>query len=600
MAERPHKSRARKSQPIEPLDWSAMARSPALKGMVSFLEVTPEDIRRQRTDPNDSRIGVRETHTGSESLTVPREGEPTSPSLEQREPVTVSASSIGCDTHVGSGPDTSSDTVTVSDTHTGGDTSTGSESHTGGGWGKLHSLDEPQPVSEAQKLLNENGRHGVQVNSVPSLDQERTVDEVTGSPKQAITESHTGIDTHTGSDSHTVSDSPTGSGSQYIAGTSNANLKDFSNGDSRTGSDALTGSNSNTDDHHSETQSNSSSVSDTRTGRVLRTTYFVPSEPYSRTPRRMPMLQGEVVWQNRKIRKCVLAQDAHSQGEDALFSAMWSAAKPDPADPTGSRTLRIGYAELAQKSRMHRSNVRINIGGLRAKLAIEVLDEHDSRDVTPRTYRLYSFKEILERRRVAGLEYVIRKKSVVFVTETGESLPLPGLPKTNNRRPRAADGSAEVRTSTKQETSPEQLDLDVRQISDAMSQHWPVDQAAAQQLLRQCRGVRRDAEIDEIVFFVNEKLQIALTNPSIKNPTGLILATVPQCFEGSTFEEFRRRRNDALRLRAEEEERKRQQGRDLQQWLDKKLQELRTIAEDVSQSEAAREKARRELKQYGG
>ena len=579
-----------------------MARSPALKGMVSFLEVTPEDIRRQRTDPNDSRIGVRETHTGSESLTGNRERGPAPPSLEQGELVPVSESSMGCDTHTGSGTYTVSDTLIGRDTHTASDTSTGSETHTGGGWGELHSLDEPQPVSEAQKLLNENSRHGVQVNSGPSIDQERTVDEVTGPPKQAVSESHTGIDTHTGSDSRTGSGSLTGSGSRYVAGKSTAKQKDFSNGDSRTGSDALTGPDSNTDDHYGETQSSSSSVSDSRTGRVLRTTYFVPSEPHARTPRRMPMLQGEVVWQNRKIRKCVLAQDAHSQGEDALFSAMWSAAKPDPADPTGSRTLRIGYAELAQKSRMHRSNVRINIGGLRAKLAIEVLDEHDSRDVTPRTYRLYSFKEILERRRVAGLEYVIRKKSVVFVTETGEPLPLPGLPKTNNRRPRAADadGSAEVRTSTKQETSPEQLDLDVRQISDAMSQHWPVDQAAAQQLLRQCRGVRRDAEIDEIVFFVNEKLQIALTNPSIKNPTGLILATVPQCFEGSTFEEFRRRRNDALRLRAEEEERKRQQGRDLQQWLNKKLQELRTIAEDVSQPESAREKARRELKQYGG
>ena len=314
------------------------------------------------------------------------------------------------------------------------------------------------------------------------------------------------------------------------------------------------------------------------------------------------MIHGEVVWQNRRIRKCVLAQDAHSQGEDALFSAMWNTAKPDPADPSGSRMIRIGYAELAQKSRMHRSNVRINIAGLRAKLAIEVLDEHDSRDVTPRTYRLYSFKEILERRRAAGLEYVIRKKSVVFVTETGEILPLPGLPKAGVRRPRnlETNGSAEGFQSTRQEADPEQMDLDVRQISDALSQHWPVDEAAAHQLLRQCRSVRRDAEIDEIIFFINEKLQIALTNKNIKNPTGLVLATVPQCFEGSTFEEFRRRRNEGLRLTAEEEERKQQQSRDLQLWLERKLQELQAIAEDESQPQATRDKALRELRQYGG
>jgi len=314
------------------------------------------------------------------------------------------------------------------------------------------------------------------------------------------------------------------------------------------------------------------------------------------------MLQGEVVWQNRKIRKCVLAQDAHSQGEDALFSAMWNAARPDAADPSGSRTLRIGYAELSQKSRMHRSNIRINIAGLRAKLAIEVLDEHDSRDVMPRLYRLYSYKEILERRKAAGLEYVIRKKSVVFVTESGELVTLPGLPKTAVRKvQRRSDASNQDSTDLPaEEARAEQLDLDVRQISEALAQYWPVDEAAAQQLLRHCRSIRRDAEIDEIVFFVNEKLQIALTNKNIKNPTGLILATVPQCFEGTTFQEFRRRRNEGLRAAAEEQERKRQQERELQTWLDGKLQELRGIADDETLSAAAREKARKELKQYGG
>ncbi len=252
---------------------------------------------------------------------------------------------------------------------------------------------------------------------------------------------------------------------------------------------------------------------------------------------------------------------------------------------------------------MHRSNVRINIAGLRAKLAIEVLDEHDSRDVMPRLYRLYSYKEILDRRKAAGLEYVIRKKSVVFVTESGDVVALPGLAKTGTRKSLRQTGESGYRPSNEvltQGARAEQLDLDVRQISEALSQHWSVDEAAAQQLLRQCRAIRRDAEIDEIVFFINEQLQIALTNKNIKNPTGLILATVPQCFEGSAFQESRRRRNEGLRLAAEEAERKRAQERDLQAWLDGKLTELRALANDDQQSDSAREKARRELQQYGG
>ena len=66
MAVKPHKSKTRKSQQIEPLDWSAMAQSPAFRGMVSFLEVTPEDIQRQRTTVSDSRTGS-DAQTGSGS-----------------------------------------------------------------------------------------------------------------------------------------------------------------------------------------------------------------------------------------------------------------------------------------------------------------------------------------------------------------------------------------------------------------------------------------------------------------------------------------------------------------------------------------------------
>ena len=424
------------------------------------------------------------------------------------------------------------------------------------------------------------------------------------------TMTHTGSDTHTGIDTRIGIDTRTGVRNERASGERAANepedgIESFGIGaarkligDSRIGIGTRTGSEPRTGSE----ASTGGPIRDSRIGRKATPTYLIGSEQYPRPQRRVPMLQGDVVWQNRKIRKCVLAQDAHSQGEDALFSAMWNAAKPDAADPSGSRTLRIGYAELAQKSRMHRSNIRINIAGLRAKLAIEVLDEHDSREVMPRLYRLYSYKEILERRKAAGLEYVIRKKSVVFVTESGELVTLPGLPRTAVRKTqRRSDSSNQDSTDLPtREARAEQLDLDVRQISDALTQHWPVDEAAAQQLLRQCRSIRRDAEIDEIVFFINEKLQIALTNKNIKNPTGLILATVPQCFEGATFQEFRRRRNEGLRAAAEEQERKRQQERKLEAWLDGKLQELRDIADDESQSDSAREKARKELKQYGG
>lgn len=718
MAVQPQKPKSRKKQ-IEPLDWSTMSQSPALKGMVSFLEVTPEDIRRQQRQNGDSRTGG-DASTGSDpsigikpagafsppigGSTAGRDSHRERKTLTDSEPLSSdymrpnfnSSNSIsgpvqsGCESHTGIDSPTGSETGIGSEMYTGpiliktlahptartlrkagrsnkegvaGESSREDETfqvvpssalaeNESPLYGHEHAIREAHTGSDTPTVLIKDGgdsderQQRAYVTEAHTWSDARTgsatptgSDTPTGLVKddgdsderrqQAYTtDSHTGCDTrtsresHVGSDTHTSSDTPIGLVKDD--GDSDERQQRTYISESHTGSDSHAGSGSHTGSGAlagvrppdrsevspkvnlvpvSDSRIGSSPMNEPRIGGQQKQTYFVGTEQYSRPQRRMAMLQGEVVWQNRKIRKCILAQDAHSQGEDALFSAMWNAAKPEVADPSGSRTLRIGYAELAQRSRMHRSNIRINIAGLRAKLAIEVLDEHDSRDVMPRLYRLYSYKEILERRRAAGLEYVIRKKSVVFVTETGELLALPGLPKTSVRKaqkrstesnPQNSDGSPA------HEARAEQLDLDVRQISEALSQHWPVDEAAAQQLLRQCRSIRRDADIGEIVFFINEKLQIALTNKQIKNPTGLILATVPQCFEGATFEDFRRRRNEALRLAAEEQERKRHQQRDLETWLEGKLHELRAVADDDSQPEAAREKARRELKQYGG
>ena len=123
-------------------------------------------------------------------------------------------------------------------------------------------------------------------------------------------------------------------------------------------------------------------VSEARTGSSLRNI-------------RNGIVIGVVSSQNRKIRKCRLVQDAHSTGEELLYRILWEEAKPDPMNPTGSRSLRMGYAELAAKARMHKTNVRLNLANLKAKLAVEVLEEHSSIDLIPRLYRIFSSREIL-------------------------------------------------------------------------------------------------------------------------------------------------------------------------------------------------------------
>ena len=117
------------------------------------------------------------------------------------------------------------------------------------------------------------------------------------------------------------------------------------------------------------------------------------------------------------------------------------------ANPLGSRTVRIGYAELANRARMHKANVRLNLASLTAKLAIEQSGDFSSRDMIAKSYRVLSYKEILERRRAAGLEYVIRQKNVIFVTPTGVPIELPGLPQAKKGKNKSAHDTQPVSDS---------------------------------------------------------------------------------------------------------------------------------------------------------
>jgi hypothetical protein len=292
------------------------------------------------------------------------------------------------------------------------------------------------------------------------------------------------------------------------------------------------------------------------------------------------VVRGSVPSQNRKIRKCRLSQDAHSAGEETLYRILWEEGKPVSANPLGSRTVRIGYAELANRARMHKANVRLNLASLAAKLAIEQSGDFSSRDMIAKSYRVLSYKEILERRRTAGLEYVIRQKNVIFVTPTGVPIELPGLPQAKKEKkdptydtrpvsdaPPVGESLPDSETRTGSENGFDLQADDMACVSKAMNTYWSVDDAATDQLIRACRKIRPDAQAEEIAYFVREKLELTRTNRNITNPIGLILATVPQSFSGYSFDTFRQRRQESKRLAEEERLRKEEDDRRMRVWM---------------------------------
>ena len=70
---------------------------------------------------------------------------------------------------------------------------------------------------------------------------------------------------------------------------------------------------------------------------------------------------------------------------------------------------------MSQLCRMTPKNCKINTQRLIRKLALEILSPYNTPESIGTTYRIYSDEAILERRREAGLEWVVRSRGVEFV-----------------------------------------------------------------------------------------------------------------------------------------------------------------------------------------
>ena len=121
-----------------------------------------------------------------------------------------------------------------------------------------------------------------------------------------------------------------------------------------------------------------------------------------------------------RIRRCAATHDGHSLGEEVLYQALWKVAQPESA---ATRTIVIGWRGMSQLCRMTPKNCKINTQRLIRKLALEVVSPYSTPESIGTTYRVYSDQAIFERRRKAGLQWVVRSRGVEFVDPaTGASI----------------------------------------------------------------------------------------------------------------------------------------------------------------------------------
>jgi hypothetical protein len=274
----------------------------------------------------------------------------------------------------------------------------------------------------------------------------------------------------------------------------------------------------------------------------------------------------DYVWRRRvRVREAVTVQDGHSLAEQAVYDAMYRAGKPYQGD---SRILTIGLRTLAELSRMAYSNCKANVRSLLSKLAI---DERPGFSYTDgRTYIIYSYREILRRRKAAGLTHVVRTRGVAFVDpatgtpvhqssapvsaaldppvsalKSGAPLPESGAPVPGQSgAPLESQSGAlaealHIRNRHLPEIHQQEASSGLSRIVAAIRSHLDdVDDHAAAELLRRCLENAPEAEIDEIEHFIHLKAG----RPGIRMPLGFLLTAVPRCFTGDSYRQFRSER----------------------------------------------------------
>ena len=123
---------------------------------------------------------------------------------------------------------------------------------------------------------------------------------------------------------------------------------------------------------------------------------------------------------NKKLYRCILAQDGHSHTEEALYQVLWRSGKQESDD---TRLTVMGYGEMSKRVRLSFNNTKAACHRLIAKLAIEETAREVSDRRQGKTYRVFSYRAILDRRKASGMDWVIRNKGVEFVTPSGKGQP---------------------------------------------------------------------------------------------------------------------------------------------------------------------------------
>ena len=253
-----------------------------------------------------------------------------------------------------------------------------------------------------------------------------------------------------------------------------------------------------------------------------------------------------------KIVRAMKVEDGHSATQNALYWHLWRTGQQ--VNGSRSRFVQAGYGHIQAALGIDRSNVQDAIRELQKKLSIQIVKANTVGSAT--IYEVFSCEDILAKRRSEGLVWVRkfgtrRADLLVNPDDEGESLAPIGQPPIGATGPMGvtptdAIGVAPIQgigatpiQIVKEENSKE-TSSSRSAVWQALANYGATDDDAVTRLLTGVRTACPDASNAEILHFIAAKGELVLRrNSKVGNPIGFLVVTVPKCFEGESFRQFR-------------------------------------------------------------
>lgn len=279
-------------------------------------------------------------------------------------------------------------------------------------------------------------------------------------------------------------------------------------------------------------------------------------------------------------------QDALTLAGQVLYRAMYGA--PDGAK---SKLCTKGYRQLAAETHLDKDTVRDLIGEFKDKGIVRETRTYDPDTRSAKTYEVLSYRAILQIWRDANLQFVTTgRQRPMFCDAAGVILasgPTVGTGPTVGSRIVASLDRPTVGLIAEALTGHAEVTLDERQQAadfiQALQQITgnPVDQEAADRLIKNCRAEAPDCTVEEIVEFAWSKAFLCRSG-KIENPIGFLITQIPKHFQGEALLAYRDNKRKGLEAAAvlvtREEQRRQAAERELAEMEDR--QQTRTqIAE---------------------